>query len=432
MKKILVTLLIGLCFWNPKLSAQSEPSVNVTFTNDVSQYPSGPSLDASKMYLLRINSINSVQWPFGQQGTTIRVMCVDPRNSVSPNMTWDARVNFLSSANYFSTRRGYLPDAEARYKKAAYLFTRLPAQTPELSAKITSTIYYFLNERLDAYMLPDTNMVNEVNAWYAAGAYGIDWTQVVLLTDKNTAYTIPGDTTLPRGGTQEFIAFANKQTPVTLNWVRGKQVLIVADSAKTPLVENSVIKFNAYARTSAGVPVTMPLITWNLLDSSSATLEVLSNKSVLLKVNPTISKEVTELLTASWSTRSGVFKDTIPVQIIPINFTLPWQPRQQVLTLKSSDVDLSTSPNPNTSVTLTSYARTSAGVAVANPKIVYSTTSTLVTIRQVNNTIAQVSVVPVAFSGQQMATRIPVVIDATWNTSSGPLKSKTTIYITQY
>jgi hypothetical protein len=428
--------VIGLSILPTLVDAQS--TANVTFLQDGNYTPpTGPV--PINMFLLRINAYTSSQWTFGQTGTTIRILCIDPRNTAGNGMTWNARVNFLSNANYQETRRGHLSDAEVRYKKVAYLYSKLPAMTPQENTNIMNVIYYFLNERVDATVVQDTALINETNTWYRAGAYGIDWSQVAIITDNSTLISVPGDTNPPRGGTQEFISFATKQTPLTLSWTRGKQLLLVADSVKSPLTERSTVRFTAYARTSSGTPVTTPLVTWELLDSTSARVDALTNKSMMLTVAPTLTKEVNEVLVGSWTTRSGVFKDTVSLRFTPMNYLLPWQPRQQVLVTKSTDQDLFVNANPmNTSLTtnllLTGYARTSSGVPVTNPRIVYTTTSPFIAIRSINNTTAQVTVVksPTEPYTMNSTNRFPVEVTATWNTSSGPLSTKITLYISTY
>ena len=416
----------------------SSGTVNVTFLQDGGgSTPFNPSMEASKMYALRVNSVNSTRWALGQPGSLIRVMCIDPKHTVGGGMTWNARITFLSDTGYSGTRRGHNADAMARYKKVSYLYTKLPALLPADNVKISNTIYYILGENYAPYSMPDSNLVNEVNAWYRGGAMGIDWNQIAILTDELTAYVGMGDTIPPAGGTQEFITFAVKQTPVTLPWVRGQQVIIMADSTKTPLTEGTTMKLTAYARTSAGVPVAAPLITWVVRDSMNLSSEPQNNTSTVVRAASALTRPSVEWVFASWSTRSGVFRDSVPITLSPVSFTLPWQPRQQVLTVRSNTGDLVAGGTSSTTM-LTTYVRTSAGVPVANPKIVYTSNSPTLKVIQINNTTAQIVMVssallggPGNYNGNVNNSTQTGVITATWKTLSGTLTSTTTIsYIT--
>lgn len=422
-----------LCALLPFGSVQSQGNTaNFTFLQNAGEVGINTNMfEYARMYTARVNTISASQWSFGQVGTILRIMCIDPTNVIGNGFVWNARVNYLSNANYKVMRRGHLPDAESRYKRAAYLFTKLPATTILETTQIANTIYFILGER---GFVPDTTVLKNANAWYASGAAGIDWNQVGVFTDVTTLLVGIGDTLPPKGGTQEFMSFANRQIPVTLNWVKGKQLLIVADSTKTPLNENATIKFSGYARTSAGVAVAAPLITWRLSDTTLASLQTLTGSTVLVKAASSLSKTGIEWLVGTWSTKSGIFRDSANFTITPTSAFLPWQPKQQVLTTRSTDADLLPIMGGSVnSVVLTTYVRTTAGVVVVNPKIVYTSSSPMLSVVPINNTSAQIVLnIPQNVPAGGIPTRTPVIITATWKTLSGSLASKTTIYYVTY
>lgn len=404
--KLLRIALVALLAVFP-LTVPAQNTANLTFRQN------GTGDDFAGWFTATINSFSSPAWPFGQVGTTIRIVCVDRDNFITDGTIWNVRVNYLSNPNYKSMRRGYYPDAEARYKKAAYIYTKIPNTAVADRAPLYNMINFLVGLRSGVAPL-DTALLTEVNTWYNAGAYGINWSEVAVLTDINTALTAIGDTIPAQGGAQEFMAFARPQTPSLLPWKKGQQLLIVAPTnlTTTGLRESQTAAFQAYARTSAGVPVAAPLVTWNLV-ASGASIQSTTNVSAVVGTAATLTGQTTAKLVGTWSTRSGVFRDSVLFPIIATSTTLPWQPRQQVLTLVSDTTTLTY----NSKVVLTTYTRTSTGVLVSAPKITYTVSNPLVKLNLLNNQSVQL-VMP--------AQQVPqFTVWAEWKTSSGALTSQT-------
>jgi len=405
MKLLRIFALALLAVFPLNLSAQN--TANLTFRQ------SGPNDDFAGLFTATINSFNSPAWPFGQVGTTIRIVCVDRDNFITEGTVWNVRVNYLANADYKTMRRGYYPDAEARYKKAAYLYWKVLNTPVAERAPLYNMINFLVGLRSGVAPL-DTALLTEVNTWFNAGAHGINWAEVAVFTDVQTALTAIGDTLPAQGGAQEFMAFARPQSPSLLPWKRGQQLLIVAPQGLTTtgLRESQTAAFQAYARTSSGVPVAAPLVTWNLV-AAGATIQSTTNVSAVVASAATLTGQSTAKLVGTWSTRSGIFRDSVTFPIIPTVATLPWQPRQQVLTLVSDTTSLTV----NSKVVLTTYTRTSTGVPVAAPRITYTVSNPLVKLNLLSNQSVQL-VMP--------AQQIPqFTVWAEWKTSSGALTSQT-------
>lgn len=403
MRALKIIALVVLALLPTRSHAQN--TANLTFSQ-----ASGTD-DFAGWYTASINSFSSPAWPFGQVGTTIRIVCVDRDNFISEGAVWNVRVNYLSNPNYKSMRRGYYPDAEARYKKAAYLYSKLPNTAVENRFPLYNMINFFVGLRNGVAPL-DTALLTEVNTWYTAGAYGINWSEVAVLTDVQTSLTAIGDTMPAQGGAQEFMAFARPQTPTLLPWKKGQQLLI-APTTIAALKESQTAAFQAYARTSTGVPIAAPLVVWTLRSIPDVAIRATTNVSAIVGTNSTLATPSIATLVGAWTTRSGVFRDSVTFSVTPTVYTLPWQPRQQVLTLLSDTTTLTL----NSKVVLTTYTRTSQGVVVTNPKITYTTSNPLVKLSTLSNQSVQL-VMPTQ--------QIPqFTVWAEWKTSSGALTSQT-------
>jgi hypothetical protein len=188
----------------------------------------------------------------------------------------------------------------------------------------------------------------------------------------------------------------------------------------TGLRESQTAVFQAYARTSAGVPVAAPLVTWTLV-GTGINIQSTTNVSAVLATAATLTGQTTAKLVGTWTTRSGVFRDSVLFPVVATSTTLPWQPRQQVLTLVSDTAKLTY----NSKVVLTTYTRTSQGVPVNNPKITYTVSNPLVRLNPLSNQSVQL-VMPAQQLGDQQIT-----VWAEWKTSSGALTSQT-VFTTRY
>lgn len=144
-------------------------------------------------------------------------------------------------------------------------------------------------------------------------------------------------------------------------WKRGQQLLIWPrpDSLK----QSDTVRISALARTSAGVPVTAPGILWSV---SSAGVTIRSVNSNTITMTGMASLGTVKLL-ALWSTRSGVFRDSINIRLVS---GLPWKRGQQLLLVLNDTIIR----QPGDSIYGRVYARTSAGIPVTNFKINYTLT----------------------------------------------------------
>lgn len=392
------------------MTVASQNTANLTFSHD------GLSDDMSGVFTASINAFSSAAWPFGQVGTTIKIVCVDRNHFIPNGAAWNSRVNYLSNANYRTMRHGHYADAEARYKKVAYIHNKILNTPVQSRQPLYNMINFLVGLRTDVSPI-DPALLFEVNTWYEAGAHGINWSEVAVFTDVNTPLVFSSATgTLmpPLGGFQEVMAFARPQYPSLFAWRKGQQLLIVPPSNLKidGLKESQTAAFQAYARTSTGAPVAAPLVTWSLV-AAGATIQSTTNVSAVVATAALLTGKTTAKLVGTWSTRSGVFRDSVVFPLIATSTTLPWQPRQQVLTILSDTTTLSY----DSKVVLTTYTRTSAGVLVSNPKITYTVSNPLVKLNFLSNQSVQL-IMPMQ--------QIPqFTVWAEWKTSSGALTSQT-------
>ena len=132
------------------------------------------------------------------------------------------------------------------------------------------------------------------------------------------------------------------------------------------IVLNDTVIFNGYARTSAGVPVTNPLLRWSVVFDNTATALFTGNSIGLVGQ----STNRTATVHIRWQTNSGLFRDSLRIRFIERPAPLPWRPGQQALLVVSDTV-----VNPRDTVWFSAYARTSSGVPVANPSFTYEFTN---------------------------------------------------------
>lgn len=389
------------------MTVSSQNTANLTFHQE------GNRNDFAGMFTATINSFNSSAWVFGQVGTSIRLVCVDRDNFITDSTTWNVRVNYLSNPNYKTMRRGYLPDAEARYKKAAYVYSKLLNTSTSHRAPLYNMINFLVGLRSGVAPL-DTALLNEVNTWYDAGAYGINWSEVAVLTDVNTALTAITDTLPAQDGVQEFIAFARPQHPTLLSWRMGQQLMIVTPQPLTTvgLRESQSVALAVYARNANGSPFPVPIISWSIV-APNAVLQSTTNVSAVVSTPQVLSGQSTAKVIATWSTKTGTIRDSVIFPIIATSSVLPWKSRQQVLTLVSDTANLTL----GSKVVLTTYTRTSSGALVANPKITYTASNPLVKLNVLSNQSVQMILPNIEIS--------QFTVWAEWKTSSGALTSQT-------
>jgi hypothetical protein len=158
-------------------------------------------------------------------------------------------------------------------------------------------------------------------------------------------------------------------------WKRGQQVMVIPETT-APVAVSDSMKVIAVARTSAGVPVTSPAITWNLRDSSGISVIKSTNSSMwIFPLNVPTTK--TTWLVGSWRTSSGTFRDSVAVTINPyvatmrfylgpINRTQTWRSGQQLMIRPSHNfTTFLPAPLSGGSITMRVSARTSGGVPVS-------------------------------------------------------------------
>jgi len=157
-------------------------------------------------------------------------------------------------------------------------------------------------------------------------------------------------------------------------WKRGQQVMVIPNVTTAAVVDS--IEVFAVARTSSGVPVTAPGITWNVRDSAGiSVVKTGTSKMVLYPMKITTPR--TTWLVGSWKTSSGTFRDsvTITVQphvrqmrfaIGPLYTTQTWRSGQQLMIRPSQRFSMNPpTPLSGGSMTLRVSARTSGGVPVS-------------------------------------------------------------------
>jgi len=144
-------------------------------------------------------------------------------------------------------------------------------------------------------------------------------------------------------------------------WARGQQLLIWprVDSLK----QSDTVRIQALARTSAGVPVLAPGILWSV-SSTGATIRSVNSNTITMTGMASLG---TVKLLAIWSTRSGVFKDSINIRLVS---GLPWKRGQQLLLVLNDTIIRQAGDSIYGQV----YARTSAGIPVENIRVNYSLT----------------------------------------------------------
>ena len=199
-------------------------------------------------------------------------------------------------------------------------------------------------------------------------------------------------------------------------WVRGQQVTIEPKNVALLVDETTTLK--AYARTSAGLPVLRPGISWTSRDTSVVSVQSRTNDVADVAAR----NEGQSWVVASWKTRSGTFVDSVLVSVSPRELgSLPWVRGQQLLLLPKV--------NPETfvlkerdSLFLQGLARTSQGIPISNPLVHFSVDSTVATIRRVTNATAMLVVTDTPTKG-------PVTVYARWNTRSGVFQDSTQFFV---
>jgi hypothetical protein len=160
-----------------------------------------------------------------------------------------------------------------------------------------------------------------------------------------------------------FALFAAFSTSEAQTWQRGQQVLIWPRPDSIAIGDTVI--FNGYARTSAGAPVTNPLLRWNIVFDSTATALFTGNSVGL--ISQSTNRQAT--IHIRWQTLSGLFRDSIRVRFIERPAPLPWRPGQQALLMVTDTV-----ARAGDTVLFRAYARTSSGVIVSAPQFTYSFT----------------------------------------------------------
>lgn len=373
--------------------------------------------DTRAWYAARVIGVSSTVWPFAPVGSLTNLLCVDKPNAVGYNAVWTSRVNFLSNANYKSMRYGHFADAEARYKKVAYLYNKIPTATEEQKDDLYDAIYvtmgqYKLADIDTPYLAMVQAVLNEANRWYTAGAYGFNWADAAVLTDTLTSFLSATDTAPAAKGTQEFMLLAKPQFPVIPVWRTGQRVSVFPYVTTANIItDGQRWTFTAYARTSTGTPVVSPAFTWTLRSNGDVSIASSNSSSLTIVAKSVVNQLSTARVIASWSTLSGTFRDSVTFSVRPFAYTLPWQPNQQVLIYPKDTLTL----RNNSTKTLVAYARSSTGVIVSNPKITFSST-----VPGVRFTTLTSSSVQMLVSG--IATEMNIPVTASWVTSSGTLR----------